>query len=155
MRRSGPANAPRFAEDHDGILVDPGLAQILRHHTSTPEEFSDALRFCLDPATVRQFDVLFRNMGRRLPVNVHNFTIERRASGRILRCDIRFDLHVRWVNGRLRLAADRLPLTTISACYGKPLRSLLDHPYVPDLEVADIEIEDQIILHPRRRIAAR
>jgi hypothetical protein len=149
-RRQGP----RFAEEHDGVLVDVALATMLRHHTETPDEFRDALAFFGHPATRIQMDVLLRHIGRRLPLAVDEVVVERRASGRILRCEMRFDLHTRWVNGELRLPLDRAPMTMMSACFGRPLRSILDHPYVPDLLVMDMDAEDRWIIHPKERTPA-
>lgn len=147
MRRQGP----RFAEEHDGILVDKALATMLRHHTGTPDEFRDALAFFGDPATRIQMDVLFRHMGPGLPLAVQDVVVERRAGGRILRCEMRFDLHTRWINGQLRLAADRAPMTMMSVCFGRPLRSIFDHPYVPDLLVDDMDVDEGWIIHPKER----
>lgn len=151
---TNPVQTPgaRIAEIHGDLVVDAGLAAMLRHHTGNADEFAAALEFCRAPASMRQLGILFAHMGDRLPILAEDVNIERARTGTVLRCDIRFDLHTRWALGRLEIGAGRFPDTMVSASYGRPLRAVLDHPYVPyDLDVLDVEATDKWVFIPTRR----
>jgi hypothetical protein len=142
----------RIAEIHGDVTVDAVLAAILRHHTGDAAEFAAALEFCRSPATMRQLAILFAHMGDRLPIIADDIVIERRNKGKVLRCEVRLDLHTRWVSGRLRISGDSVPETLTMAVYGRPLRTIVDHPYIPeDLNVLDIERRETWHIVPVRR----
>ena len=135
---AGPVNA-----GHEDVVIDAAYAQLLRHHTSTPEEMADVVAFSQETFTTRQLGILFANMGPRLPLLVPDMRIERKRQGGLLRADLRFDLHVRWSSGRLKVSQSMIPHTLATAMTGRPMRAVLDHPYVPDdLVVASVGERD-------------
>ena len=135
--------------EFEDVEVDAALAQLLRHHTATPDEFSAALAFTQEEFTTRQLDILVSSMGPRLRLRADDVYLERRNAGRRLRASIRFSLHVRWMRGVLLVARPLLPDTLATALTGRPLRSVLDHPYLPDVTVAAVsDHQEGWAIHP-------
>lgn len=122
------------------IRIDGALAQMLRHHTSTGDEFDDAVRFCQEPFTQSQLDLLLKRMGPGLPIAVDTVHVERKNRSKVLRCDMRLSLHIRWTSGRVLVSTCHLPETMAIAAVGRPLADVVSHPYLPvGLVVGSVE----------------
>ena len=139
------ASRPRLKNvEFEDVVVDAAYAQLLRHHTSTPDELAEAVAFSQELFTMRQLGILLAHMGPRLPLAAEDVHVERKNRGGVLRADIRFSLHVRWTSGRLCISRPHLPDTLAMAAIGRPLRDVLDHPYIPEnLVIASIDERDR------------
>jgi hypothetical protein len=137
------ASRPRLKNvEFEDVTVDAVYAQLLRHHTSTPEELAAAVAFSQEQFSTRQLEILFSHMGPRLPIMVEDLYVERRKRGSVLRADMRFGQGIRWVSGTLHIPRRILPDTMIGMVAGRPLRDVLDHPYIPvDLCAVDVDEE--------------
>lgn len=141
---------PRLRQQPPGeTVVDAMLAQLLRHHTATREEFVSAIEFCQEQFSMRQLDVLLSHMGPRTPLMADDVHVERKNRGLVLRATIVLQQGVRWTSGRLCLAQNSIPDTAAAALQGRSLRSILDHPYMPDLEIGAVEeLDGRLVILP-------
>jgi hypothetical protein len=126
------ASRPRLRNvEYEDVTVDAAYAQLLRHHTSTPDELAEAVAFSQENFSFRQLRILLSHMGPRLPILAENVHVERKNRGAVLRAEIRFSLDVRWTSGRLIVSHASLPETMAAASTGRPLIDILDSPYLP------------------------
>lgn len=141
-----------IVEMHGEVRLDAGLATMLRHHTSTPEEFDAAVRFCQDPFSPQQLEILLAHMGPRLPISVEDVHVERKNYGKVLRCDMQFRAGLRWTSGRIVMSKSHLPDTLAAVITGRPLSDVIDHPYIPrGLVIREVEEQNgQWIIIPRK-----
>lgn len=146
---ANPMSAPNdrmehglIVEWHGDVRIDGALAAMLRHHTATADEFGDAVAFCREPFTQAQLGLLLKRMGPGLPIAAHTVHVECRRRARILKCDMRITEHIRWNSGCITLHNDQMPGIIASAAVGRPLRDILEHPYIPEgLVITNIEDE--------------
>jgi hypothetical protein len=129
------------SETVDGIRIDVMLTTMIRHHVTTEQEFADVLEFMKMPCDVKHFDILFRNMGRRLPLAVSWLNVERQRGDTIMRGNMHFGPELYWSNGQLIVGA-RMPEAVLMALEGRLMTEIVDHPYMPrTLRIASMRQE--------------
>lgn len=130
----------------DGVLVDPFLMCVIRHHADTEEERADMLRMCCGQSVSKdQLAVLLKYMGNGQPLLMQSIGSTSKKGNKVFSCRLSMrDGNLHWDGDRLSVRLQKLPETVMSAMVGRPLKDVIAHPYYPqDLEIASVKERDQ------------
>lgn len=135
-------------EDIGDRLVDPVLMSIIRHHANEHLEQRDIIEFCSESFHAQQLDKLLRRCGKRESLAVKTISVENGfdtygTQKPVTIASVEMSDMLRWEGGRFLACTGTIPESTANALVGKPLRHLLEHPYLPsDLPIRQVVTHD-------------
>lgn len=122
-----------IVEPFDDLFVDVVLLTMARHHAACDDEIRAIIDYVsCDTVNRRQFDMFLTHIGHRrrfladaIEVNVHK-------ARRTIVATLAFSAHgMRWRAGLLSMDGGPPPSIITTALTGRPLRDLVEHPYLP------------------------
>lgn len=131
-----------MAQLPDGGLVNRVAMAIVRHHADDPADRMDVVEMMRTGTSMVQLEILLRHMGSRKPLLMSSFSttttngrLPGRNGGRLRNVDCSMSLRsgqVVYGGGRLTLTHLTLPDTVMTGLVGRPVSSVIEHPYLPD-----------------------
>lgn len=122
-----------FDEFH-GVLVDPFLLALIRHHTDAQKEQTDIVRFCSSPFDTEQLSILLPLLESKR--NILDVELTKLANSQGIAVKIDFG-DIWWHPKGEIVFVGRPPDVILSALPGRPVSDVLEHPYVPRDMIVD------------------
>jgi hypothetical protein len=142
-----------MAQLPDGGLVDRVSMAIVRHHADASADRRDIVEMLRTGASMAQLEILLRHLGNRRTLLMSSFSttttngrLPGRNGGRLRNVACSMSLRsgqVVYGGGRLTLTHLTLPDTVMTGLVGRPVSTVIEHPYLPDdLVIASVRRQD-------------